>query len=453
MKKKKNLNKNDLRITTRYFDDPEKYLKLVPDKIRDSFAEDGCEIICTPYEIFYNSQKNGLFKPLMVFAKDGKPIIGDWDKDIESIPLCAGILNLVEFNTEFNTFIITSDKTGISQQIKLIELTKKLFLHLLYKDQIFNDEFNKYFFLGLNKNSATLSYDIDNIFYIIAIKTSLLERAGCITPYEFLRNILANHVHNVNNEKKGMAGYFCDPFQHGVAARSPYCLDQTISRGHGGPRFHIFASKNKKIYYLYTNDEQQRINFYSVNELLETNFIHINYSIDMEKWHHIITRQIELGQEALIYPATMLAYKKYQTNVRSALVKNSKTSKAIIMDRSDSPKKKPNKFIEKFSKFKNTVLSITSPKTKDLNEANTSAFDNLTTNSDEDILPEISSSSTSLILIGNKKKSISTSSNRASIMVIEEIPSCVQDYEENDGDGDILAQPINRLLKKFTPLM
>lgn len=306
----------EARVVTRSWDDPQKYLNLVPDKIRESFSESGHDIISIPYKIFYNLEQNDRMKPLMVFAKDGKPIIGDWDKDLESMPLCAGIQDLKEANTEFNTLIDTPDDTGAIQQVKLIDATKKLFINLLYKNLIFQDDFNQRFLLGLDKHSKTLKRDINNLFFQIAIKTSLLERAGVITPYEFLTNILTNHVHNCNNADKGLEGYFDDPCQHGVESRSPFKLDKTISHSPNGPRFHIISCQGREIQYVYTVSEEQRVKLYSVCGLLETNFIHVGPWADMEKWHVIIERQIELRQQELIAIETMVVYKQYIKSVQ-----------------------------------------------------------------------------------------------------------------------------------------
>lgn len=378
-RKKDCTNRNEIRVVTREWDDPQKYLVLIPDKILEALGESREQVICNPYKIFYNSEKNGLFKPLMVFASGGRPIIGDLDKDLESLPMNIGILDLKTANTEYNTFILNTDSSGISEQIKLIDATKKLFMNLLYKDSVFQSEFNECFALGLDPDSTTLIYDAENLFYTIAIKTTLLARAGVITPYEFLRNILANHAHNSCNISKGIEGYFNDPFQHGVDLRSPFSLDNTISHSYDGGRFHIFAAGKNKVQYIYTRNQEQRIKLYLIFGFLETNFIHVSPIMDMEKWHIIIEKQIELKQQELIHPATMLAYKKYkkstqlqQTEPKTLLGINVwplGTGKKIRRQSSDassvsgspastgSATKKHNKIVETFLKLKSSLFS------------------------------------------------------------------------------------------------
>lgn len=304
---------NDLRVITRSVDDPEKYLHLIPSKITEAFFRNPKEIIYMPYKIFYNKDNNDLMQPLKVLAKDGKPIISDWDKDLESLPLNAGIIDLQSVNQEFNTlFDLNSDDNHIVAQLELIKATKKLFLNLLYKNFTFQDQFNNLFLLGLNKYSKSLMKDIDGLFHRIAIKTSLLERAGIITPYEFLSNILTNHLHNCNNAKQGLSRYFDDPFQHGLASRSPFFLDKTISNNSDGPRFNIVVSEDNyshyAVNYIYTVTEEQRIKLLLIKGILESNFIHINSCVDMAKWSIIIDKQIELGQEKLICMKTMDKY-------------------------------------------------------------------------------------------------------------------------------------------------
>jgi hypothetical protein len=385
-RKKSHIDPNAVRVVTREWDDPEKYLALIPTKILEAFYEGREQIIRIPYKIFYNTEKNGSFKPLMVFAVGGKPIIGDLDKDLESLPLCIGISDLKASNTEYNTFILNLDSTGISEQIKLIDATKKLFMNLLYKNLVFQNSFNECFLLGLDPNSTTLIYDAENVFYTIAIKTSLLARAGVVTPYEFLRNILTNHVHNYSNANKGLSDYFNDPFQHGVDLRNPFNLDKTISHDYDGGRFHVFSEGNSKVWYVYTRNQDQRIKLYLLPGFLETNFIHVSPTMDMQKWHIIIEKQIELKQQELIYPATMLAYKKYkkspqiQTDPRPLLGINvwplNSGKKTISQpsiasnsrESSQSPSrklpqspdlglKKPNKIVATFLKLKTTIFS------------------------------------------------------------------------------------------------
>lgn len=306
----------DIRVVTRNFDDPEKFLKLIPSRISEAFFKNHKEIIYVPYKIFYNKEKNAAMQPLKVFSVDGKPIIGDWDKDLESLPLNIGILDLETANKEFNTFFSCNvEGNHVLEQMKLIKAAKHLFLNLLYKDFIFQDEFNKLFLLGLNKNSKSLIKDIDQLFHQIAIKTSLLERAGIITPYEFLSNILTNHVHNCNNSKQGLSEYYNDPCQHGMAGRSPFYLDKTISGNSDRPMFHIVVAENSQlnysIHYIYTVNETQKIKLYLIDGILESSFIHVSHWLDMDKWSPIIKKQIELNQKNLIADKTFDKYLLY----------------------------------------------------------------------------------------------------------------------------------------------
>lgn len=255
-------------------------------------------------------------QPLKVFAINGMPIIGDWDKDLEGLPLNIGILNLEMANKELNTFFTSNlEENHFIEQMKLIKATKNLFLNFLYKNFTFQNEFNELFLLGLNNNSKNLIKDIEQLFHKIAIKNSLLERAGNITPYEFLANMLTNHVHNCNNAQKGLSEYFNDPCQHGVATRSPFIVDKTIHGDSNGPRFHIIVTEdqqlNYSVQYIYTINEIQRVKLYLIKGILESNFIHVSDWLDMDKWSPIIEKQIELKQRNLIAAKTFDKYLLY----------------------------------------------------------------------------------------------------------------------------------------------
>ena len=129
---------------------------------------------------------------------------------------------------------------------------------------------------------------------------NLLERAGVITPYELLRNMLANYWHNKDN-----IGYFENPFQHGAENRSPI-IDPKIKPDAGGPRLHIYQGQ-----FIYTENEDQRVKLFLIDGFLDNNFIHIHPLANMEKWYPVIAKQISLNQGRLILPETMKAYSKY----------------------------------------------------------------------------------------------------------------------------------------------
>lgn len=275
----------DKRIFTRSYEDPTKHPYLIADIIAEQFDIE--ETIYYVYPIYYKINKlncSESFKPLMVLAKNNMPIISDWDKDSESMPLDDIFLANKESNKEFNTF------DSVEQRKLLLAATKNLFEKLCEHKKpsqhlvITNFFSNKYNFLQL-------------------INGNLLASVGVITPYELLRNMLANYFHNESHERYD---YYKDPFQHGPNNRSPIG-DPSVNPGSDGARLHIYQGK-----VIYTVNEEQRIKLYLVTGFLETNFIHIAPSADMEYWSIILERQVDLGQWELISPVTMEAYFKYQ---------------------------------------------------------------------------------------------------------------------------------------------
>ena len=278
----------DKRIFTRSHEDPTKHTRLIADIIAEQFNIE--EFVYYVYPIYYKKDQNDSDEPLKalkVFAKDGIPIIGDWDKDLESMPLDKVFLANKEANKEFNTF------NSVQERRLLLTATKKLFEQLCdqkkpAKHSVIRDFFSaKYNFLQL-------------------LNGNLLARAGCITPYELLRNMLANYFHNENSK---LPGYYPDPFQHGPEHRNPF-VDSRIKSDFEGSRFHIYQGN-----FIYTINEDQRIKLYLVEGFLETNFIHIHPLVNMEKWCVIIEKQVNLGQWELISPKTMEAYFQYQATL------------------------------------------------------------------------------------------------------------------------------------------
>lgn len=275
----------DKRIFTRSYDDPTKHKHLIADIIAEQFDIE--EFIYYVYPIYYKINKydsDESVKPLMVLAKNNMPIISDWDKDLESMPLDDIFLANKEANKEFNTF------DSVEERRLLLAATKNLFEQLCEHKKpshhlvIKNFFSNKYNFLQL-------------------INGHLLASTGVITPYELLRNMLANYFHNECHE---IHDYYKDPFQHGPNNRTPI-VDPSINADFDGSRLHIYQGQ-----IIYTVSQEQRIKLYLVAGFLETNFIHIPPSADMEYWGIIIEKQVDLGQWELISPKTLEAYFKYQ---------------------------------------------------------------------------------------------------------------------------------------------
>jgi hypothetical protein len=201
-----------------------------------------------------------------------------------------------------------------------------------------NQEFNNIFKLQLNANSINLEHDIEKLFNEIAINSNLLHSAGIITPYEFLRNILINLVHNRNNAAKGIQDYFHNPCQHGVEARSPYRSDESISVA---PKamFHILGIDKNTVRFVYTTNNTQRIKLYLLPGFLENNFIYVNALDDMSIWHPVITRQLELRLINLIPVNTLISYKNHMKHYDIPRVSSYVSNYEASFDASINPKR------------------------------------------------------------------------------------------------------------------
>lgn len=290
------------------------------------------------YPIFYKNNSKDKYsqaKPLLVFAKDGQPIMGDWDKDFESIPVnteLGNVINSIYNNAHyaFNTF------DGIEEQRELLRTTESLFNSL-----------RNYF----NERESQYSPEIKKFFsmknkFLQMVDYSLLERAGVITSYEFLKNMLSNYCYKINSKTEG---YFDNPFQHGPDNRNPYAPSPD------GPRLHIYNGE-----FIYTKNEEQQINLYLNNDFLKTNFIDVHPLVNMQRWYRVIVTQIEFGQGELILPETITAYFKYikANNLNPVPVVNMEKWHAVIKTQIDNQQQRfiPDHIMRSYENYINSII-------------------------------------------------------------------------------------------------
>ncbi len=312
------------------------------------FGIDLKDLLDDEVPINYRETRGAALKPFKVFsdkwdAKDspGSPITGDWDLlAVGHPPETPTFARQV-----FNTFDQKQDSGGFTQQKKLIEATEKLFQIEKLKalkslkqvldrnrgmDAVTREreaaggsgeedaeaEIKKYqaILQGIENRdeaimAAFMTLDPVQKFLIMTPHSGKLydkislERAGCITPYEFLQERILNKAYSDPKSVFGPQAFGernpefdpnlkGGPIQHGAEDRSPYAPSDL-----DGKMLHFY----KGVIYM-TTGEDQLIDFYMAGDFLENNIIDLQFGWNMAKWGRVLDRQAALGQINLDNP-------------------------------------------------------------------------------------------------------------------------------------------------------
>jgi hypothetical protein len=277
------------------------------------------------YPIYYrefNREANQTTeKPFEVFAKDSKPITGDWDMFAITMPTVL----TPEYNMALNA------SGSILEREQLINKMKALFNYLhkqaIDNKLIFSDNNELNLLKEFLKNTANdPHFDFEQI-----CNSNFFATAGMVSIYEGLFIAMVNYIYNPDNNNKyfgekeklpddeqDMASYsskylfasellnVLNVLQHGPESRNPHAGDPAISSGSAGPYFIIYNGMP-----LYTRSEDELINLCLAGDLLKRQFLLVHFSNPMEKWHFIIKKQIENGQKDFIDPRTLDSYNAY----------------------------------------------------------------------------------------------------------------------------------------------
>jgi len=214
----------------------------------------------------------------------GRPFFGDWDSLFQSVPLD---LKLPTWGTTpINTFVdpIISIQTleALTRELANIMFSYKPGKKLNESMKNLLEKLERDGYVMHNKNSdGSGHYSLELSFFVAFIS----ERAGCITPYEFLTGQLTNYAYRGSD---AFTDPPANPKQHGNEVRNPYPpskIDGVLS--------HHTALGTEV-----TNGEQACVDWY-LNEknidFFRKNGLDINPKFNLDVWGPIIAKQIELA--------------------------------------------------------------------------------------------------------------------------------------------------------------
>lgn len=300
------------------------------ERIQSTFRADMWAHLDSEFPIYYRAASNAEKKPFNVFSdNEGRPTTGDWD--------IAAVCNSPKVpdyaRRVYNTFDKKTDpQGGYLQQKALVVATETLFRELkknaLEKLKKIQEEIERRKEGGKAKESKVVRENIESLSLrelealeafktldpverlLIKTKNSSklydnfsLERAGCITPFEFLQARLINVEYANPNSlygaqtRPGTENPYFDPniqnlIQHGAENRTPYAPVALE-----GKILHFY-----KGLIVLTEGEDQLINFMMSGNYLKNNLIDIHYGWQMSKWAPVLEKQAKLNQINLIDP-------------------------------------------------------------------------------------------------------------------------------------------------------
>lgn len=309
------------------------------------------------YSIYYKGFNETLYQPFEVFAKEGKPITGDWDMFAQTMPI---ILAPIEIPSNHNVLRFTN---SIRKKFKKIIRKKKIlidyhkvmnadpsgFTTLEEKSELVNAMADLFKTLkkhakkntGLfNQQTPTTERNLlkeflldKNVKWDKLYDHNFFKTAGLVTPYEGLWILITNYIYDPKNKNKYFGerkktalidaaprtstgiqyldalalGNCLNPLQHGPECNNPHAGNTAISSGSAGPYLVIYNGMQ-----LYIPSEEKLIELCLTDYLLKKQFLPVHFANPMEKWHPIIDKQLEFGQGYLIDPRTLDAYNKYK---------------------------------------------------------------------------------------------------------------------------------------------
>lgn len=346
------------------------------------------------YPIYYRKETSGKdIQPFMVFSdKNGVPITGDWDLMMVGHPpqfqaskqdyACQVHSTFKDYASkealllEFDNLFVYLRNEALQKLTKILKETKESKQEIKDPKEIndFLEQVQKQLnvselketkerketkeFKGskeisnfqLKMNAFLTLQPVDQLLLLTQESTQLydafaLDRAGSITPFEFLLSRLLNIAYGSEvsvfgaQTEFGKKNPFFDPnvknlIQHGSENRNPYASSNLNTK-----MLHFY---NGTIYL--TRGEKQLIQFYLANDFLKNNLVDVHPKWQMSEWAPVLEKQQALGQIDLTHVKNnkraeqrevAQCYQDYQAMLK--LEENRKKNSTFALSYQDSP--------------------------------------------------------------------------------------------------------------------